>query len=184
MGRSVARLALVSMAVFVGSTLLIGGPARADTTPTDAQHTIAEAKRIDPGIAPMFRDAAGYVVFPSVGKGGFVVGGAHGDGIVYERGKPVGKAKMTQVSVGAQAGGQEYSEIIFFETPEALAKFKQSDYEFAAQTSAVALKSGASANAKYRNGVSVVTFGSGGLMLEAGVGGQKFHYETLPNPPK
>ena len=184
MGRLSSRLTLIAMALLMGTTLLAGGQAKAATSPEEAQRTITEAKNIDPSVAHMFRDSAGYAVFPSVGKGGFVVGGAHGNGIVYDHGKAIGKSSITQLSVGAQAGGQSYSEIIFFETPEALEKFKRDDFSFSAQTSAVALKSGASANARYRDGVAVITFGEGGLMAEAGVGGQKFKYEAFATPPK
>src|SRR6185295_12473103 len=103
----------------------------------------------------------------------------HGSGIVYEKGRAVGRATLNQVSVGAQIGGQEFAEIIFFETPAALAKFKTGNFAFSASISAVALKSGASANAKYTDGVAVFTATKGGLMLEAAVGGQKFAFEPF-----
>jgi hypothetical protein len=105
---------------------------------------------------------------------GFGVGGAGGKGIVYRGGKAVADAKMTQVTVGLQLGGQKYAEVIFFENAKAYNDFMSGTYEFAAQVSAIALKSGASANAKYKDGILVVTMGKGGLMYEASVGGQKF----------
>src|SRR5262249_46804708 len=91
----------------------------------EANATKAALVRSDPGLASCFANAAGYAVFPGIGKAALGVGGAHGSGIVYEQGRPVGKATLSQVSVGLQAGGQEYSEIIFFETPAALAHFMQ-----------------------------------------------------------
>ncbi len=108
-----------------------------------------------------------------------VVGGAGGKGILYENGSAAGKAKMIQVTVGAQAGGQSYREVIFLETKEALQHFKEDKVEFSGQVSAVAAKSGASANAKYADGVLVFTQERGGLMLEASVGGQKFTYTAF-----
>jgi lipid-binding SYLF domain-containing protein len=139
----------------------------------------AQIKQTDPGMRKFFENAAGYVVFDDVGKGGLVVGGAHGTGIVFERGKPIGKASLSQVTVGAQVGGQSFQEVIFFETPEALARFKKGNFEFASQVSAVAIKAGASADANYEHGVLVFTQAKGGLMLEAAVGGQKFTFEPF-----
>src|SRR5205823_5108824 len=107
-------------------------------------------------------------------KGGIGIGGAHGTGVLFERGRPTGKVTLSQVTVGAQLGGQSYSQIIFFETAQDLSRFKSGNFAFAAQASAVALKSGASANAKYSNGVAIFTATKGGLMAEAAVGGQKF----------
>jgi lipid-binding SYLF domain-containing protein len=153
--------------------------ARADTENQliqEAHATKATFIKTDPGLATFFSHAAGYVVFPSIGKAAVGIGGAHGSGVVYQQGRPVGKASMTQVSVGAQLGGQEYSEVIFFETPAALANFMGGNFAFSGSVSAVALKSGASANAKYQDNVAVFSATRGGLMLEAAVGGQKFSY--------
>src|SRR3970040_802569 len=124
----------------------------------------------------LFEKAYGYVIFPNVGKGGFGIGGAAGNGTVYERNKIIGMAKLTQVSVGFQAGVQAYREIIFFESKKDLDRFKQSRFEFSAQASAVAVTAGASANVKYADGVMVFTMLKGGLMYEAAVGGQKFKF--------
>src|SRR5262249_19377694 len=97
-----------------------------------AKLAIAEYRKADPGLDMFFTHSAGYVVFPGIGKGGLVVGGAYGNGVVFEGGRPVGKATLKQVSVGPQIGGQEYSEIIFFQTPQALADFKAGKTTFAA----------------------------------------------------
>ncbi len=124
----------------------------------------------------LFEKSYGYVIFPNVGKGAIGVGGAAGNGIVYENGTAIGSAKMKQVSVGFQFGGQAYREVIFFENKAALDRFKENKFEFAAQVSAVAATKGASANVKYNDGVMVFTQEKGGLMYEASVGGQKFDY--------
>jgi lipid-binding SYLF domain-containing protein len=115
-----------------------------------------------------------------VGKGGFIIGGAHGNGHVFEKGKLIGYGSLTQVTVGAQVGGQEFSEVIFFESKEALAKFKESEFAISAQVSAVAAAEGVSKNAKYVDGVMVFTKAKQGLMAEASVGGQKLKFEPLP----
>ncbi len=126
-----------------------------------------------------FEEAYGYVIFPNVGKGAIGVGGAAGNGIVYEGGAEIGAAKLTQLSIGFQAGGQAYREIIFFQDKVAMDRFKGSEFEFAAQTSAVAVTAGASADANYEGGVMVFTMQKGGLMYEASVGGQKFKYDPF-----
>ena len=143
------------------------------------QTAVDRATKQDPGLMKFIREAAGYAVFPSVGKGAVGVGGAYGRGELYEGGKVAGYCTLTQASIGASLGGQSYSELIFFETPEALDDFKSGDYTFAAQVSAVALKSGASANAKYADGVAVFTLGEEGLMIEASVGGQRFSFQPV-----
>ena len=140
----------------------------------ESNKTISDFKKEDPGIEKFFTSSYGYAVLYSVGKGGIGIGGASGKGTVYEKGTPKGDVRMTQVTVGLQLGGQKYAEIVFFEDKEHYDRFVSKDFEFAAQTSAVALSSGVSADAKYRDGVLVFTMAIGGLMYEASVGGQKF----------
>jgi lipid-binding SYLF domain-containing protein len=98
---------------------------------------------------------------------------------VYERGNIIGKAQLTQLSIGFQFGGQAYREVIFFEAKEDLDRFKQNKIEFSAQASAVAATAGVSANVKYKDGVMIFTQQKGGLMYEASVGGQKFNFSTF-----
>jgi len=135
--------------------------------------------KTDESMRQLFRDSYGYVIFPHIGKGAIVIGAGGGNGTVYEKGKSIGTAKVAQVNVGAQVGGQAYREVIFFETRDALDRFKRNKLEFSGQVSAIAATSGASANAKYREGVQVFTVEIGGLMLEASIGGQKFTYKPL-----
>jgi len=145
----------------------------------DSDASKAEFIKTDHLMKPIFDKAYGYVIFPNVGKGGIGVGGAAGNGAAYESNKLIGMAKLSQLSIGFQAGGQAYREVIFFESKAAMDRFKESKFEFAAQVSAVAVKAGASGNAKYTNGVMVFTMQKGGLMYEASVGGQKFKFKKL-----
>jgi lipid-binding SYLF domain-containing protein len=165
---------------FFGLSLLLTvgvfGQSKDQKLIADAQAAKAEFIRTDNGMASRFANAYGYVIFPNVGKGGIGIGGAAGNGIVWEKGRMVGHAKMTQVSIGFQWGGQAYREVIFFENKATLDQFKGSKYEFSAQASAVAATAGASANANFKNGVMIFTQQKGGLMYEASVGGQKFKY--------
>lgn len=144
----------------------------------DAAAALTKAQRTDPTLIPVLRNAAGYAVFPSVGKGAVGVGGAYGKGVLYERGRVVGYCDLTQGTIGLQLGGQAYTQIIAFETTDAVMTFKEGNLRFAAQATAVALESGAGANAKYTDGVAVFTMDEKGLMFEASIGGQKFSYQA------
>lgn len=130
-------------------------------------------------LKPLFENAFAYVIFPNIGKGGIGVGAAAGNGAVYEHGTLIGMAKVKQVTVGLQLGGQAYREVIFFENEEEFNRFKENRFEFSAQASAVAVTEGASANVKYKNGVMIFTQQKGGLMYEASIGGQKFKFTSL-----
>ena len=145
-----------------------------------------------------FKKSYGYAVFPSVGKGGFIVGAAHGDGRVYAVGKRVGTSKVTQLSVGFQVGGQVYSQMIFFEDKRAFDEFTTGNFEFSAEASAGAITAAASAGAgteggtatasggrhdaasagAYHKGMAVFTIAKGGLMYAAALGGQKYSYKA------
>jgi len=146
--------------------------------------------------ASFFNNSYGYAVFPSIGKGGLVVGAAHGDGRVFAQGKHIGDTSMTQVSVGFQAGGEAFRQIIFFENKAALDQFTSGNFEFGAN--AVAIRSGvsgsvgttgatgtantaknAASGAKYYKGMAVFTVVKGGAMVQATVGGQKFSFKPV-----
>jgi lipid-binding SYLF domain-containing protein len=147
--------------------------------------------------AGFFANSYGYAVFPTVGSGALGVGGAFGKGHVYVHGRYVGDASMGQLSVGFQAGGKAYSEIIFFQDKRALEEFESGNFEFGADASVVAITAGANASAAtngasagasatagdattrgvYQKGMAVFTVARGGLMYSAAVAGQKFSYE-------
>jgi lipid-binding SYLF domain-containing protein len=145
----------------------------------DAQAAKAAFIESDGLMSSLFKNAYGYVIFPNVGKGGLGIGGAAGNGAAYQGGNLIGMAKMKQVTIGFQWGGQAYREVIFFENKEALDRFRENKIELSAQASAVAVTAGASANAKYRDGVMIFTQAKGGLMYEASVGGQKLEFREL-----
>ncbi len=171
----------IILAVCIINTALVFGQSNAKKNKIIADSKTAKTEFLakDPLMKSLFEKAYGYVIFPNVGKGGLGVGGAAGNGAVYEHGKLIGMAKLTQLSIGFQAGGQVYREVIFFESKKELDRFKDSGFEFSAQVSAVAATEGASANVKYTDGVMVFTIQKGGLMYEASVGGQKFKFNKL-----
>jgi len=168
-------------ACLIASLLLLVAPALPAQANDDADvaEVIAKFKQKDPQMAEIFAKAAGYAVFPTVGKGAIGIGGARGKGWVYEHGRLIGRSTLTQVSFGFQFGGQAYSEVVFFQTEEAVANFKLGHLKLDAQASAVALTARAAADLGYRNGVAIVTMAKGGLMYEASVGGQKFSFKPI-----
>ncbi|GAB4177015.1 MAG: hypothetical protein Kow0020_12970 [Wenzhouxiangellaceae bacterium] len=145
----------------------------------DARAALVRFVDRDPGLQEWVNQAYGYAVFPSLGKAGLGVGGAYGRGVVFERGQPVGIAKMIQGTVGLQLGAQSFSMVIFFQDQAALKTFQRGNFEFSAQATAVAVTAGAAATTSYEKGVAVFILSRGGLMAEASVGGQKFEYEPL-----
>jgi lipid-binding SYLF domain-containing protein len=168
--------------VMLVAAIIVAGAAEAQSTRKekklagDCQEAKEEFIATDGLMKNLFENAYGYVIFPNVGKGGIGIGGAAGNGIVYEGNTIIGKAQLTQLSIGFQFGGQAYREVIFFETKEDLSRFKENKIEFSAQASAVAATAGVSANVKYKDGVMIFTQQKGGLMYEASIGGQKFNY--------
>lgn len=154
----------------------------------------------DGGVGEMFTSAYGYALFPTIGKAGFVVGGAYGKGRVYEQGKHIGNTAMTQATVGFQLGGSGFSQVVFFQDKRALDEFTNGNFEFGAEAQATALTAavGASANTSgssatasggknnaaigsggYNKGMATFTITKGGLMYEATIGGQKFSFTKL-----
>ena len=168
----------LTLTVLLGSTAgFAWDPNEVDELHAKSQEALTAFKEKDSGIQRFVDAAAGYVVIPTVGKGGIGIGGARGKGLLYENGEPSAVVTLTQLTIGFQWGGQAYSEFIFFETADDLEDFKRGNYELGAQASAVAVTAGASADANYSSGVAVFTQAKGGLMYEATVGGQKFKVE-------
>lgn len=143
----------------------------------DASDALDRARENDPTLDAFLADSHAFAVFPKVAKGGAGVGGAYGHGVLYERDRFVGYCDVSQGSIGFQLGGQVYTLIVVFENANVLGRFKTGNLEFAAQASAVAVRSGAGANAEYTDGVAVFTMNEEGLMYEASIGGQRFTYE-------
>jgi len=185
------RIPLVLIMVVVG--LILSNPAHAD----EFTETIDVFKKSE-AVQPFFKNAYGYAVFPTVGKGGFVIGGSYGTGQVYKNGKVTGAVSLIKGSIGWQFGGQAFSQMIFFEDKRAYDEFTSGNFEFDATASAVAITAGAQAKAgtegatagasagpatgaqakaSYHKGMVVFVHTKGGLMVEASIGGQKFTFK-------
>ncbi len=170
---------VLSILLLTSGTSAFSASAADGDPAAEAQIAINVLQTTDSALTNLFNHAAGFAVFPSVGKGGLILGCEYGKGIVYEEGEPIGEATLTEINVGPQVGGQSFYEVIFFETTEALAKFKEGHFEMSAELSAVAVAKGASLDANYRSGVMVFTLPRTGLMVQATLGGQKFKYKPL-----
>lgn len=188
---------------FITATLLAGllaAAVHAEDGQDSSYAAALETFRKQPATAPFFADAAGYALFPTIGKGGIGIGGAFGKGRVYRSGAHIADVKMGQVSVGFQLGGQAFSEIVFFRNEDTLQEFLDGDFEFGADASAVALTASAQASASTKGatasagtsaasttdsaaewvrGMAVFTIAKGGLMYQAAIGGQAFEVELL-----
>jgi len=192
------RLVAVLLSVAVGS--MFGSLARADDDAAKCAETLKLFENAGES-ASFFKKSYGYAVFPTIGKAGLGIGGAHGSGCVYQQGKQIGTAKMNQLSFGWQAGAQGYSLLVFFEDDRALKEFTSGEFEFGAKASAVAITAGASAGAStsgtsagasggkkdattaspsgFENGMASFSIVKGGLMYEAALAGAKFKYDPL-----
>ena len=181
------------------SVLVLGFAGSVATAAEDYSSTINVFKQ-SPQVQPYFKNAYGYAVFPTVGKGGLGIGGAYGKGQVYRGGEVTGITKLMKVSIGFQAGGQAFSQIIFFQDKRAYDEFTSGQFAFDAQASAVAITAGvqaqagstgatagasagpktaAHAEASYYKGMTIFIHAKGGLMYEAAIAGQKFSFEPL-----
>src|SRR5688500_7922716 len=177
------RTGIYTLAAFCVAALVLGGCGSTPKSEEKKQELAAASQRQQDAVvakSPTLREevdkAYGYAIFPRVGKGGLIAGGAYGRGVVYEQGRMIGYADLTQATIGLQAGGQAYSELILFQNKESLDRFKQSQVEMTANASAGIVKSGAGASAKYEHGVAIFIMPRGAAMAEASVGGQKFTF--------
>ena len=176
-------IAVLTLVVF-GLVAVVNFPVQAGWDPgkekkerKKVDETIQTFNKKDLSIKTFLNKAYGYVVFPSIAKGGMSIGGAHGEGLVFKKGIVIGRASLSQGAIGFQIGGQVYSEIIFFENSAALKHFTDGSFAFDAQASAVAANAGVSANVDYKKNVAVFTLAKGGLMYEASIGGQKCKFK-------
>jgi lipid-binding SYLF domain-containing protein len=176
--------------------LLLSGVSAAASKDDDYQATIDLFRHAGESAA-FFHDSYGYAVFPTIGKGAFVVGGAYGKGRVYAHGNYVGDTSLAQVSVGFQAGGEGYSQIVFFQDKRAFEEFTRGNFEFDAGVRVVAITASAGGQAgtagvsgdasagkkdaatagRYYKGMAVFTIVKGGALYQASLAGQKYSYK-------
>ena len=177
------RSNLMGVAVLIFVSVMLGSCTTAPSTTggrddllQQASVAMGDMSKTDPGINDLTQKAYAYALFPEIAKGGLVFGGGYGRGVVYEQGQHIGYADLSQASFGLQVGGQTYSELIVFQNKAALDRLTQARLDFTADASAVILKTGAAANARFVDGVAVFVRPIGGAMAEASIGGQQVTY--------
>jgi lipid-binding SYLF domain-containing protein len=178
---------LPKLMVFAVGALLLGacevvGPQDSDERELlrqRARASLADMKRVDPSLDMVINSSFAYVIFPRITTGAVGIGGAYGDGEVYQKGKLVGYADVSQGSIGLQLGGQTFAELIMFRTETAYINFTNDTLAFDARVSAVAASSGSARAADYSTGVMVIYLPEGGLMFQAAVGGQQFRFRPV-----
>ena len=172
------RILAISIVLFATSTAS-ANKVSDEQLAADVRDAMERFEEKDSTFKATLKKLAGYAIFPEVAKGGFIVGGAGGRGEVYQGGKLIGHAQLSQGTVGAQIGGQKFAEIILFKKKSALNRFKKNRFELSAQATANAADQGGAAKAKYVDGVAILILPTAGLMAEASVGGQKLKFFPL-----
>ncbi|MGN6107538.1 MAG: hypothetical protein ACTHU0_20680 [Kofleriaceae bacterium] len=180
------KLSAAAAAVVVGlaGPALVGGCGGAPKTVQEQQSLVQRANATlnemfakNPGLRDVVAASYGYAVFPSVGKGGVVVGGAYGRGILYEQGRPTGFVELKQGSLGAQLGGASFSELVILRSPHEVADLKAGRFNVGANATAVLVTAGAAGAA--RTGATVFVMPRGGLMVDVSVAGQTLGYQPF-----
>jgi lipid-binding SYLF domain-containing protein len=156
-------------------------PAEQQEVRDEAQAALQRMYNHDPSLRNVVANAYAYAIFPKVGKAGLIAGGAGGRGEVYQNGRLVGYATLSQASVGAQIGAQNFDELIVFKDPAAFDKFKTNEYTPAANATAVAVKSGAGTGTDFKSGTATFVLPTSGAMAEASIGGQHYEFQPLTN---
>jgi lipid-binding SYLF domain-containing protein len=177
---------IFSAAAVIFMVFIFLSPAHADWDPKAksndekaVKETIDRFMKADPGLQDFLDKAAGYAVLPTVGKGAYVVGVSYGRGWFVEGGRIVGRASISQLSAGAQIGGQAYSELLFFSNRERVRQFREGRFEVGAQIAAVIVKDGVAKATTYTDGVAIFILPKGGLMVDASISGQRFSFEPF-----
>ncbi len=173
--RTIALLA----ALFAGCATAPATRAEKESLQTSARATLDEMIARNPAIQDIIRNAPGYAVFPSIGKGGVLVGGAHGQGILYEHGVPTGYVAVEQASIGAQLGGQTFAQLLVLHTPQQIADVKAGRFTAGANLGVVVLSQSANTQTNFNPNASLFVMPRGGLMVDVSVSGQRIKYQPL-----
>lgn len=171
------RIAAVVAAAFIAGCASVPTTTQErDAFTREAQSSREAWLKTDPGIEAFAKKGHGFVFFPNVAKAGFLIGAGAGEGVVYEQGKQIGFAEMSQFSAGALIGAQRFSQLIVFQNKEAMDRFKAGALNFGATASAVIATAGAAARAEFNDGVAVFVRPIEGIMADASLGGQQIRF--------
>lgn len=174
----IKKIAFAFFFLFIASGLMAQTEEQQELI-SDAQKAKKAFLHNNPKVSQLFDNAVGYVIFPNVGKGAYILGGAAGNGVVYHKGNLIGFAELRQVDIGLQIGGQAFRQAILFQTKTELDKFKEGNYKLSGNASAVIVEEGAAKGLEFRNGIAILTMPKAGAMVEISVGGQKFDFQSI-----
>jgi len=173
------RLLLLFVSILL-STNLMAKPASVIEAEANAALAVFKTK---PGASKFLSQVKGYLIFPSVMKGGFIVGGEYGEGVLRVNGQTKAYYSITSGSLGFQAGVQEASYLIAFVSQRALDNFMRSNGWEAGVDGTITLVSwGAGkdiSSISYEKPIYGFVFDSKGLMGGVSLEGTKF---TKINP--
>jgi len=173
--RTIAVLALL----FAGCAIAPRSPAERQSLRQSADATLAEMIAHDPAIEAVIRQAPAYAVFPSVGKGGILIGGAYGRGILYEAGRPTGFVSLQQASIGAQLGGESFAELLVLRSAREIQRLKAGHFTAGANVGVDVISAGAATHASFDPNTSVFVMPRGGLMVDVSITGQALNYQSF-----
>lgn len=179
MRSAIGSAAVVAMFMIVGCATAPSSPAARRGLVAEADATVASMTAKDPSLQRMLDRSPGYAVFPNIGAGGAIVGGAYGRGVLFEHGRPAGFVELNQGSVGLLIGGQSYSQVMVFENDAAMSRIKSGNFDVGAEATAVALSAGIADAAQFEDGVAIFQLPKGGLMASAAVNGQKINFQAM-----
>jgi len=171
-------IALLTL-LFAGCATAPRSPAQRQSLRQSADATLSEMIARDPPLADLLYRATAYAVFPSIGAGGILVGGAYGRGILYEGGAPTGYVSLEQASIGAQLGGQSFAELLVLRTPAEARALKGGHFTAGANLGVVVLTAGAAAHPSFDPNASVFVLPRGGLMVDISIAGQQLNYQPF-----
>lgn len=176
---SLTRTIALLAALFTGCATAPATRADKQNLQTSARATLDEMIARDPLIQDVTRHAMAYAVFPSIAKGGAVVGGAYGQGILYENGVPTGYVSLQQASIGAELGGQSFAELLVLRTSNDINALKSGDFTAGADLGVVLLNQTAGKPTRFDPSTSIFVLPRGGLMVDVSINGQKIKYQSF-----
>lgn len=176
------RKVIFPMFMFVAAGLMgcdtssPNSPAQQVAMQDEAQVALQRMEAQDPSLVSAVNSSYGYIIFPEVGDAAIGIGGAAGHGVVYASGKKIGTVKLAEGSIGLQAGGDTYGELIIFQDAKSFNRVVNDSFEFGADASATIVKAGAAGASNFANGTQVYIMPKGGLKAGVSIKGQKFHF--------
>ena len=172
--RSLFVALLVALSAIISAPASAAGKADLERTSKSALNKlvakVAAARTLN-------EKAVAVLVFPSITKAGFVVGGQFGEGVLWRGGKAVGYYSTTGASYGLQAGAQKYGYAMFFMNEQALNALNTGDgFEVGVGPSVVLVDEGMAKSVTTttaQNDIYAFIFGQTGLMAGLGIQGNK-----------